>query len=58
MTLRLAPVAPDYCTGLAASWCPIHGDCTCQIDGDLGERSRDATDCPLHAWWANHGAPL
>lgn len=22
------------CTGLAASWCPVHGDCTCPRNGD------------------------
>lgn len=22
------------CTGVAASWCPAHGDCTCPRDGD------------------------
>lgn len=22
------------CTGLAASWCPTHGDCTCPRDAD------------------------
>ncbi len=24
------------CTGIAASWCPIHGDCTCPRD-ETGE---------------------
>jgi hypothetical protein len=57
MTVRLEPVGPEHCTGLTASWCPVHGDCRCRIDGDLGERSRDATDCSLHAWWATHGGP-
>ena len=38
------------CTGLTATWCPIHGDCNCarRPDGDIefegGEHS-----CPLHA---------
>jgi hypothetical protein len=22
------------CTGIAASWCPIHGDCTCPREDD------------------------
>lgn len=24
------------CTGIAASWCPVHGDCTCPRD-EYGE---------------------
>ena len=27
------------CTGIAASWCPIHGDCTCK-------RPEDGGGCP------------
>lgn len=52
--LVIAPVGSEHCTGLAASWCPIHGDCVCLIDGDMGERSRDAHNCQLHAAWASH----
>jgi hypothetical protein len=25
-------VTAVVCTGIAASWCPIHGDCTCPRD--------------------------
>lgn len=26
--------AREDCTGIAASWCPNHGDCTCPRDDD------------------------
>lgn len=32
------------CTGLAAAWCPIHGDCIC----DRGDHLEQDDDCPLH----------
>lgn len=45
------------CTGLAASWCPVHGDCTCPryedssfVDGNL-----DSPRCPLHGTDSAHG---
>lgn len=33
------------CTGLAASWCPIHGDCACPER----ENALDDWNCPLHS---------
>lgn len=53
------------CTGLTATWCPIHGDCVCPCDelngGDLP--AMDDNRCPLHAPTGSHpleadGAPL
>jgi hypothetical protein len=50
------------CTGIAAGWCPIHGDCICPIDehGDHitmdGESfGMDNPACPLHGDSTNHG---
>jgi len=37
------------CTGVAAVWCPIHGDCWCFFDGK--------GDCPLHAPSSTHADP-
>lgn len=41
------------CTGVAASWCPIHGDCTCDMDSE-----RDSDDCPLHGKESTHAAAV
>jgi hypothetical protein len=38
------------CTGLTASWCPIHGDCVCPDGWD----GMDDPACPLHAVSSNH----
>lgn len=45
------------CTGLSASWCPIHGDCSCprRDDGEV-EFSEGETTCPLHALTSSHAA--
>ena len=40
------------CTGLAAAWCPIHGDCTCP---DRSE-AMDSPTCPLHSPESSHAA--
>ena len=38
----------DECTGLAATWCPVCGDCACsEEDRALG--NLDDPNCPLHA---------
>lgn len=45
--------APDLhvaCTGIAAAWCPIHGDCTCPEP----EEARNEWDCPLHGPRSTH----
>lgn len=49
---QLAPppaVEDDECTGVAAKWCPIHGDCKCKLNGHLSDRN-----CPLHAPDSKH----
>lgn len=45
------------CTGIAASWCPIHGDCLCPRNED-GEPESDLNydGCPLHAPSSSHAA--
>lgn len=42
------------CTGLAASWCSIHGDCSCERQ-DTGERVEESEHCPLHGSSSEHG---
>ena len=41
------------CTGVSASWCPIHGDCACPWNEVSG---RDLSDfhCPLHGEHSAH----
>lgn len=44
------------CTGVAARWCPIHGDCT-----DRGEKQDghcDDPQCPLHGHYSQHAASV
>lgn len=41
------------CTGIAASWCPIHGNCSCPAP----EKALDDPDCPLHASDSLHAEP-
>jgi hypothetical protein len=36
------------CTGVTAFWCPVHGDCTCEILDDGERPSMDDPLCPLH----------
>ena len=46
------------CTGISASWCPIHGDCICRDDnGDLLDEysGLNHPDCPLHSDQSTHG---
>jgi hypothetical protein len=38
------------CTGISATWCPVHGDCTCRDPDDKND-----DDCPLHAAASTHG---
>jgi hypothetical protein len=44
-------VAP--CTGIAAVWCPNHGDCNCPEE-ENGERCLDFPACPLHNANSDH----
>lgn len=39
------------CTGITASWCPVHGDCTCSRSEHL-----DDPNCMLHAALSSHGS--
>ena len=45
---RLMAAITACCTGVAASWCPVHGDCTCPRT-ETGERESESLTCPLHA---------
>lgn len=38
------------CTGLAAAWCPVHGDCSCPER----ESAMDNPHCPLHRAASSH----
>lgn len=54
---KLPTSAPGAeCTGIAASWCPVHGNCSCPRDEE-GARTenRSGVDCPLHGLASNHG---
>lgn len=50
---RKALELAEKCTGVAASWCPIHGDCGCERWDD-GERKEDSADCQLHGPESDH----
>lgn len=54
-------IESQQCTGLTASWCPIHGDCLCprdeggeHVDRYTGEPAMHDEDCPLHAPSSSH----
>lgn len=41
------PEKPGACAGgVAATWCPLHGDCTCKLE--RWERGDYEVECPLH----------
>jgi hypothetical protein len=43
------------CTGIAAVWCPNHGDCTCPpAESDTADRALDDPNCPLHSPTSTH----
>lgn len=44
------------CTGLAATWCPIHGDCTCERREDGEVEFTGLHGCPLHDVHSPHAA--
>lgn len=52
---RIRPVVKYAveCTGLAATWCPNHGDCVCP-SAENGERSLNELYCPLHSENSDH----
>lgn len=47
---------PDHpeCTGIAAQWCPIHGECLCPQE-NMGIDYEYNDDCPLHGSLSTHG---
>ncbi len=47
----------EGCSGMGASWCPIHGDCICPRDADSGERD-EQPDCPLCGDDSECGRPV
>lgn len=49
---RLEAVA---CTGVSASWCPMHGDCRCPEPANRHERhDLNHAGCPLHGPTSSH----
>ena len=49
----------ELCTGLAATWCPVHGECTCpadtsEPDGVVNRPTFNDDACPLHSFSSNH----
>lgn len=50
------------CTGVTATWCPVHDDCTCPAVFYLGESEKpqgttlNDPRCPLHAVSSSHAA--
>ena len=42
---------PTLCTGTAANWCPLHGDCKCPHP----EIEKNDPGCPLHNDRSPHG---
>jgi len=50
------------CSGVAASWCPVCGSCTCprreypDPGGRPGEVLAENPDCPLHGSLSDHAA--
>jgi hypothetical protein len=46
------------CTGVAARWCPVHGDCTCPYTEQeleaAGESGYEDPECPLHGRASDH----
>jgi hypothetical protein len=46
------------CTGREATWCPVHGSCTCPPKNPTvedGERTLDDDLCKLHSYASQHG---
>lgn len=54
--MRLVDEPRGRCTGIAASWCPLHGECTCPRgpDGAIPEGGLNDPSCPLHATTSLH----
>lgn len=43
------------CTGIPATWCPVHGDCTCPRREDGEVEFSGLKGCPLHDVSSDHG---
>jgi hypothetical protein len=50
--IRVEVLPPEECTGIAATWCPVHGTCTCP-EGTDG-RLFDDPGCDLHGQASTH----
>lgn len=44
----------QICTGVAATWCPLHGDCKCPRPLGDGLDDLNDRDCPLHSAASSH----
>lgn len=55
---RADVIESQECTGVAASWCPVHGTCTCPRDADGRAESLDDFGCPLHSDTSSHAAAI
>lgn len=57
MSSPLGVARPPACTGITATWCPTHGDCTCPtsvvIFWQLAAPLNDPR-CPLHGTVSTH----
>jgi hypothetical protein len=58
-------IESEDCTGIAAQWCPVHGDCTCPPErvfehGEWVDRVLDKNhpQCPLHGAASSHAAAI
>ena len=53
-------IEAEHCTGIAAVWCPVHGDCACPLvehttgPDPYGQRTFNEGDCPLHSASSSH----
>jgi hypothetical protein len=44
----------EPCSGVTASWCPVHGECACDDRDDAAARTFEDPACPLHAHLSTH----
>jgi hypothetical protein len=56
--VTVTPPSVLTCTGIAASWCPVCGDCSCPYEVGIGRLNMDDRDCPLHAHDSLHADPV
>lgn len=53
---RGCDVCGKECSGVAATWCPVHGTCTCGLRPN-GEPTFCDSACPLHSSTSDHAGP-